>query len=214
MYDENHKFKVLTTKSTDVLKEPQKGIYEKLFCKKCDNEIIGKYEDHAAKVMFGDGKKEIEIKETEMGLLIRGIDYTLFKLFQISLIWRASISTRPEIKRISLGPHSEKMRTMLYTEDPGETYEYGAVIYFFPKSSKDMKDLIVSPEFSEKRIEGNRICRAIFNGLFWTYFVSSHSQYYTFKEHFLSKDGVLPIINSGKYGERYVFQLAKDLLKK
>jgi hypothetical protein len=214
MYDENHKFKVLTTKSIDVLKEPRKGIYEKLFCKKCDNEIIGKYEDHAAKVMFGDGKKEIEIKETKMGLLIREIDYTLFKLFQISLLWRASISTRPEIKRISLGPHSEKMRMMLYTENPGEIYEYGAVIYFFPKSSKDMKDLIVSPELSEKRIEGNRIYRAIFNGLFWTYFVSNHSQYYTFKEHFLSKDGVLPIINSGEYGERYVFQLAKDLLKK
>jgi len=185
-----------------------------LFCKKCDNEIIGKYEDHASKVIFGDGKKEIEIKETKFGLLIRGIDYTLFKLFQISLLWRAAISTRPEIKKNSLGPHSEKIREMIYTGNPGEVYEHGAVIYFFPQSSKGMKDLIVTPELSEKRIEGNRIFRAIFNGLFWTYFVSNHSQYYTFKDHFLSKDGILPIINSGEYGERYVFQLAKDLLKK
>ena len=103
---------------------------------------------------------------------------------------------------------------MLYNDDPGESYEFGAVIYFFPESSKDMKDLIVSPELSEKRIEGNRIYRAIFNGLFWTYFVSSHSQNYSFKEHFLSTDGVLPIINSGIYGERYVFKLAKDLMEK
>jgi len=214
MYDEYHQFKVLTTKSPNVLKEPKKGIYEKLFCKKCDNDILNKYEDHAAKVMFGDGKKEIEIKETKFGLLIRGIDYKLFKLFQISLLWRAAISTRPEIKRISLGAHTEKMRNMLYTGNPGEIYEYGVVIYLFPQSSKEMKDLIVSPELSEKRIEGNRIYRAIFNGLFWTYFISSHSKYYSFKEHFLSKEGVLPIINSGEYGERYVFQLAKDFLKK
>ena len=213
MYDEKHQFKILTTKSTDIIKEPRKGIYEKLFCKKCDNDIIGKYEDHAAKVMFGDGKKEIEIKNTNMGLLIRGIDYTLFKLFQISLLWRASISTRPEIKRISLGPHAETMRKMLLTENPGEVYEYGAVIYLFPQSSKDMKDLIVSPELSERRIEGNRIYRAIFNGLFWTFFVSNHSNLYSFKNHFLSKEGILPIINSGKYGEQYVFNLAKDLLK-
>ena len=142
------------------------------------------------------------------------IDYALFKLFQISLIWRAAISTRPEIKRISLGPHSEKMRNMLYTGNPGEIYEYGVVIYLFPQSSKEMKDLVVSPELSEKRIERNRIYRAIFNGLFWTYFISSHSKSYSFKEHFLSKEGVLPIINSGEYGERYVFKLAKNLLKK
>lgn len=214
MYDEKHQFKILTTKSTDIIKEQRKGIYEKLFCKKCDNDIIGKYEDHAAKVMFGDGKKEIEIKKTKMGLFIREIDYTLFKLFQISLLWRASISTRPEIIRISLGPHAEKMRKMLLTEDPGEIYEYGVVIYLFPQSSKDMKDLIVSPELSEKRVEGNRIYRAIFNGLFWTFFVSNHSKQYTFKDHFLSKEGILPIINAGEYGERYIFNLAKDLLKK
>ena len=214
MYDENHQFKILTTESSDITKESRKGIYEKLFCKKCDNEIIGKYEDHAAKVMIGDGKKEIEIKKTKIGLLIRGIDYTLFKLFQISLLWRASISSRPEIKRISLGPHAEKMRKMLFTEDPGEVYEYGVVIYLFPQSSKNMKDLIVSPELSEKRVDGNRIYRAIFNGLFWTYFISNHTQNYTFKEHFLSKEGALPIINSGEFGERYIFQLAKDLLKK
>lgn len=214
MYDENHQFNLLTTDPDDTRKKLIKGVYEPLFCKKCDNDIIGKYEDHAAKVMFGDGKKEIEIKKTKMGFLVRGIDYTLFKLFQISLLWRASISTRPEIKRISLGPHAEKMRIMLLKEDPGEIYEYGVVIYFFPKSSKDMKDLIVSPEFSEKRVNGNRICRAIFNGLFWTFFVSSHSSQYPFQEHFLSKEGVLPIINSGEYGERYIFKLAKDLLKK
>jgi hypothetical protein len=214
MYDENHQFKILSNKTGEVIKEPKKGIYEKLLCKKCDNEIIGKYEDHAAKVIFGDGKKEIEIEKTDIGLLIHGIDYTLFKLFQISLLWRASISTRPEIIRISLGPHSERMRNMLFTEDPGEVYEYGVVIYLFPESSKEMKDLIIPPSLSQKRIEGNRIYRAIFNGLFWTYFVSNHSKYFSFQEHFLSKDGTLPIINSGKYGEQYVFQLAKEYLKK
>lgn len=214
LYDDEHRFKVISMKDGDVIKEPPKGIYEKLLCDVCDNDIIGKYENHASKVLFGDGKKEIEIETMEYGHLIHGVDYKLFKLFQISLIWRASISTRKEINRINLGPHAEVMRQMLITENPGEVYEYGVFIYLFPKSSKDMKDLIVSPELLPKRIDGNRIYRAIFNGLFWAFFVSSHLNYFGKKEFFLSKEGSLPIINSGKIGEQYVLNMAIDLSKK
>lgn len=211
LYDDEHRFKVINLQGGDIIKEPPKGIYEKLLCDNCDNKIIGKYEDHASKVLFGDGKKEIEIETKKYGQLIHNVDYKLFKLFQISLIWRASISTRKEVIRIDLGPHAEKMRQMLLEENPGEIYEYGVIIYLFPKSSKDMKDLIISPELLPKRIEGNRIYRAIFNGLSWIYFVSSHLENFRYKELFLSKDGSLPIINSGQIGEDFVLNMAKDL---
>jgi len=214
LYNDEHRFKVISMKGGDVLKEPPKGIYEKLLCDCCDNKIIGKYEDHASKVLFGDGKKEIEIETKEFGHLIHGVDYKLFKLFQISLIWRASISTKKEIIKINLGPHAEIMRQMLLNENPGEIYEYGVIIYLFPKSSKDMKDLIISPELLSKKIEGNRIYRAIFNGLLWAFFVSSHAENFSNKEFFLSKEGSLPIINSGQIGENYVLNMAKNLSKK
>lgn len=45
--------------------------------------------------MFGDSKKEIMLEEKEYEFLIQGLDYKLFKLFQISLICRAIVSTRP-----------------------------------------------------------------------------------------------------------------------
>ena len=121
---------------------------------------------------------------------------------------------RKEINRIYLGPHSEVMRQMILNENPGEIYEYGVIIYLFPKSSKDMKDLIISPELLTKRIDGNRVYRAIFNGLFWTFFVSSHIKYYGKREFFLSKEGSLPIINSGQIGEQYVLNMAIDLSNK
>lgn len=211
LYDENHKIHFLTTGTNNIKKKLNKGVYEALFCKECDNNIIGKYENHAAKVLFGDGKTEIHIEKTELGLMVREVNYTLFKLFEISLLWRAAISTRPEIKRISLGPHAENMRNMLLNEDPGEVHQYGTVIYYFPKSSRDMKDLIMPPELSEKRIEGIRIYRAVFNGLLWTFLVSSHSEQYPFQNHLLSKEGVLPIINSGFFGERFVVELSRAL---
>ena len=214
LYDDEHRFNVVNIKGGDIIKQPFKGVYEKLLCDDCDNKIIGKYENHASKVLFGDGKKEIEVETKEFGYLIHNVDYKLFKLFQISLIWRASISKRDEVIRINLGPHAEKMREMLLNEKPGEIYNYGVIIYLFPKTSKVMKGLIISPELLHQKVEGNRIYRAIFNGLLWVYFISSHSKYFTKQEFFLSKEGTLPIINSGQIGEGYVLNLAKDFNKK
>ena len=214
LYNDKHQFKITSIDEGDVLKERKKGIYEKLLCENCDNNIIGKYENHASKILFGDGKKEIEVETKKYGHLIHGIDYKLFKLFQISLIWRASIATRKEIIKINLGPHAEIMRQMLLNENPGEIYDYCVMIFLFPESSKDMKDLITPPELLRKRIEGNKVFRAIFNGLLWIFFVSSHSKSYSKKEYLLSKEGTQPIINSGKSGEQYVFNLALDLKEK
>ena len=174
LYDEQHKFNFLSMNEGKVIKQLKIGVYEKLLCKKCDNIIIGQYENHASKILFGDGKKEIEITKNNYGHLIKGLDYKLFKLFQISLLWRVSIATRSEIKNINLGPHQEKMRLMLLRGVPGEIYEYGVWVMFFPKSSKNLKDLILLPRPLSKRIEGNRCYRAIFDGLFWLFFVSSH----------------------------------------
>jgi hypothetical protein len=57
LYDDEHRFNVLGNKGEGILKRPPKGIYEKLLCVECDHNIIGKYENYASKVIFGDGKK-------------------------------------------------------------------------------------------------------------------------------------------------------------
>jgi len=212
LYDENSKFKIISLKNGSIKKEPSKGIYERLLCERCDNEIIGKYENHASKILFGDGKKEIEIENTNYGQLIRGVDYKLFKLFQMSLLWRTSISKREEIHRINLGPHEDRMRKMILNEDPGEFYDYGVIILLFPESSKKLKDLLISPELLHKRIDGHRIYRAIFNGLVWVYFVSSNTKDFNYKNYFLSKDGTLPIVNSGIYGEKFIRELMSGFI--
>jgi len=58
---------------------------------------------------------------------------------------------------------------MLFNEDPSEIYDYGVIIFLFPESSKDIKDLITPPELLPKGINGNRLFRVIFNGLLWIF---------------------------------------------
>lgn len=214
LYNEEGRYLIISAQNGNVIKEPQKGIYEKLMCDECDNKIIGSYEDHASKIIFSDKKKTVDTIKTKYGLLIHGLDYKLFKLFQISLLWRASITTRPEIYKINLGPHADKMRIMLLNGNPGEIHEYGVILYLFPISSKKMIDFILSPEKLHQKISGHQVYRAIFNGLMWTFYVSSHLKNFPNKEFFLSKEGNLPIIDSGKIGERFIGSMAKDMMRK
>lgn len=213
LYDEDHEFNLIKLKGGKIAQKLNKGVYEKLLCEHCDNIIIGEYEDLAAKVLFGDRKKEIEIIKTNFGHLIKGLNYKLFKLFQISLIWRISLTSRPEFKKINLGPHQEKMRIMLLEGYPGEVYDYGVWMMYFPKSSKELKDLIIAPQQLRKRIEGHRCYRAIFNGLIWIFFVSQHIDRFSHKEYFLSKSGELPVINSSQFGENFVQYLKQEYQK-
>jgi len=214
LYNKEGRYQIISMQNGNVLKEPQKGIYEKLMCDKCDNKIIGSYEDHASKIIFSDNKKTVDSIKTKYGLLIHGLDYRLFKLFQISLIWRASITTRPEIYKINLGPHADKMRMMLLNGDPGEVYEYGVILYLFPNSSKEMIDFILPPVKLHQKISGHQVYRAIFNGLMWVFYVSSHLKNFPNKECFLSREGYLPMIDSGNIGEEYIKNMAKDLIQK
>lgn len=213
MYDDKHKYIIISTDSSKKPVTRPKGIYERLLCDNCDNNILGEYENYASKVLFHDGITKDNIKKIDIGFLITDIDYELFKLYQMSLLWRSSVSCRPEFKDTNLGPHSDRIREMLINRNPGKRHKYGCVIYYIPDQPEEMIEFIYPPELIPNKIEGHRWYRAIFNGRVWTYIVSSHSNMYSHQELFLQEDGTLPIINSGKFGKKFITSLAHDLNK-
>lgn len=213
LYDSEHKYLVVSSSPTIPIRKRPKGIYERLLCAECDNIIIGTYEDYVAKVLFGDGSKEIEIETKRIGFFVNDLDYNKFKLFQLSLLWRASITDRLELPRINLGPHADSIRKMLYEGSPGKLYEYGCAMFFLPNQPEEMVGFIYSPEPVPSKVQGHRWYRAIFAGLFWTWIVSSHMNTYHSPEIFISEEGVLPVINSGIKGWRFIQRLASDLTK-
>lgn len=211
MYDSKHQFNVISTDSEKPVRKRRKGIYEELLCDGCDGGVIGVYESHAANVLFHD--RSLEYEEFPRGILVHGLDYSKFKLFQLSLLWRASIATRPEINRIDLRHHGDRIRQMLLSGDPGDVYDYGCAMFFLPDQPEEMVGCIYQPELLTRKVQGHRCYRAIFCGLFWIYFVSSHMGTYLHPEVFLTKDGVLPLINSGTKGWNFIISFARDLTK-
>ena len=101
------------------------GIYDRLLCKECEVQI-SRYEQYAREVFH---RETLGVLEEPSRVVLTGINYTKFKLFQMSLLWRASITKRHEFAGVDLGSHGERMRRMILKEDPGEPYEYGCTLF-------------------------------------------------------------------------------------
>ncbi len=205
LYDDNHRFFVL---STDVKKRRgtrPKGIYERLLCGECEHRF-STWEEYARSVFY-----ELPLRVTEEGraVVFSGLQYTSFKLFQMSLIWRASIASRPEVPRIDLGPHAERIRKMLFEGNPGEAYQYGSILMLPALSQELLQQFVYPPERLPTKIDGHTAYRAVFGGLFWLFIVSNHSSRVP-HEVFLSETGNLPVFKVGEPAEKFMQQLASD----
>jgi hypothetical protein len=152
LYDEKHRIHVLSTTPEEKNVMEQKGVREKLLCYDCE-QYFSQLEDYARKVFYGG--VEIGMRNDKNKILFEDIDYTKFKLFQLSLLWRASVSTVRLFSEVSIGAHEEKLRKMLINKNPGEYYEYGCSIIGLLMEGKRLADqMILKPE--SLRVDGQR----------------------------------------------------------
>ena len=209
LYDDNHQFFVLSTNENKKRGTRPKGIYEELLCHECEQRF-GKWEGYARKVFYD---QPLSGEDRGDRIIVSKIKYAPFKLFQMSLIWRASITNRPEIHKINLGPHAEKIRKMLLEECPGEIHKYGSILMLPPASyQKIIQQFIYSPEKVPHRLDGHTAYRAILGGLFWLFFISDYSGRLP-QDIFLSKEGRLPIFKVEEPAVKFMQQLAFDFSK-
>jgi hypothetical protein len=206
IYDDKHRYFVLTTIDDEPIKRQWTGIYERLLCSECES-LVGGYEDYAARVL--NGGVPITSQKLSDRMVFGGIDYKRFKLFQISLIWRAAVSQHESMSNVTLGPHAERMRTMILNGIPGKPYQYGSFLFFSPAVQGVMKSMIYL--YEPVRVLGFRAFRAVLGGLLWAFIVASHTESFPYQQAFLSESGELPVFNSGKLGEQFVMGFAEDL---
>jgi len=116
------------------------GEYEaNILCEHCDNTIIGRFEDYAARFIQGDLSTKIKSKITASNgkefLELTddtNYDYSLYKLFLLSILWRASISSRPFFSKLKLSPEVENdLRLRIVSSKSGAPDEY-AIFQFLP----------------------------------------------------------------------------------
>jgi hypothetical protein len=172
----------------------KKGFREKLLCTACEG-LLSVWERYFHQLLVN--KMNFIGRDSSIVAVANHLDYKQLKLLQMSLIWRAGISSRPEFKNIQLGPHAERLRKMIYENNPGEPYEYGCILIGTPSYFDLMSQMMMLG--NESRFDGHKCYIFLLCGVSWVFIVSSHTNTLRMKEQlFLSKEGDLPIILDDK----------------
>lgn len=169
----------------------RKGLRERLLCEGCER-ILKRYEDYFAQVWFQDHPLPTELPPGIDSARLDGLDYHRFKLFHLSVLWRAHCAEGPEFSEINVGDrHEIRLRKMLYEGEAGADTEYplSATLILRANSREIAVDLIGAP--SASRLEGHRICTTIYAGCAWSVVVSSHESERSLGSNRLLKDGSL-----------------------
>lgn len=204
VYDEQHR----TLGVAPGRPEPtvlQKGLRERLLCGECEGRF-GRLESYAASVLrrLPDGSSA----RPGQPLVVQDVEYKQFKLFQLSLIWRASVAKQASFCQVTLGPHEERIRVLLLAGDPGEPLDYPCLL-IRASGPEQPFGMIKFP--GRHHLMSHVVYHMIAGGLVWAFFVSSHTR--TILEHgsFLSGSNELPINISSHSTNRLLRGIAKNL---
>jgi len=154
IFNENHQITLSKYPDFKHVKKVRTGHYDKnILCEKCDNEVIGKYESYGARVLYyGKNDKNenlfVEPRKSHDGvrtIYLKNIDYRKFKLFILSILWKAGISKQEYFEEITLGKHKETLRMALLNNDPLTEKDYQACILVYNPIGNLPKEFILNP---------------------------------------------------------------------
>lgn len=207
LYDEKQKMWKLSTVESERTTRVPKGVYEKLLCEACDHRI-GEWEGYASRVIYGG--VELTQSDSPFGWLVSGIEYASFKLFQLSLLWRAAVSKRPEFEKVCLErKHKGQLRRMLLNEDPGDPLDYACLLFVSRKHLNITTNLVHMPLFCSHK--GTADCLFIMGGLFWMFLIPRADPVLEDDGFILTRNGETTIVLNEEYTLRFLVDFAIDL---
>src|ERR1044071_6986550 len=171
-YDKTHTAVELDTRKGRRRKR-QKGFTERLLCAACEGKFSF-WETYFASVWLNPKKTHRPTKLSTDLVQIKDLHYAQFKLFHLSVIWRAGISKHPMFSNVRLGGQAQKLRTRLLDSDPGapDDYPFFAIALRDPKTRGFQDQIIFGPEAA--RVNGHWVHTFIFGGVQWHYYTSGH----------------------------------------
>lgn len=166
--------------------EKRSGIIESMLCADCEGRF-SRYENYFRTFFYG--KNPAPLKKTLVGTSVdlstfTGLDpdilgvtaaklnYEWFKLFVLSLVWRASVAKGNFFKKISLGPrHEANLATILKTENPGPDDQYAIFMIDLQHAKYGLEDFVQQPDCV--RDGAQRGCSFIIGGFMLVIFIAA-----------------------------------------
>ena len=131
--DEPHPLKVISNTPGVRPKRVPMGLYDpKIVCDKCENGF-GLWDDYAHRLLIRDTTQFVPIRNgrVTVGLQLPRYDYQKLKLFFLSMLWRAAVSTLEQFKKVKLGPHEDRLGDLIVSNDPGRDEDFSVSLAAF-----------------------------------------------------------------------------------
>ncbi|MCP4584464.1 hypothetical protein [Pseudoalteromonas sp.] len=206
LYDEKHRFHEISDDVKKKNKMPQKGIRERLLCLECEQHL-SKYERYASLVL--NGGYSITVRNEGRLVHLGNVEYLKFKLFALSVLWRASVSDLGVFCQVKLGPHEEKLRIMILNDDPGTEYQYPFILSPIIHENEVQEALIVAPTWT--RLENHFAYRFVFGGIAWVFVVSGHKAPNVIINASINRNGELTMLPWELSDMRFITHMAQKL---
>jgi hypothetical protein len=154
----------------------RKGLTQYLLCSACEGKF-SRWETYFANVWFNAAKGQRPSTlpgPPSQVIQICDLNYAQFKLFHLSVIWRAGVSSLPTFDNVRLGAQEKKLRNRLMESDPGKPtdYPFFAIALREPRTGGFQDQLVKGPDAA--RVKGHWVYTFIFGDVQWNYYVSSH----------------------------------------
>ena len=208
LYDDKHRFHEIHVDSMTKNRLPQKGVRERLLCDECEQHF-SKYERYASLVL--NGGYELIVKKIDGILHFEGVKYDQFKLFALSILWRASVSTLKFFEEVNLGSHEEKIREMLLSGDSGKESDYPFLLSPILHENEIQEALIVKPTASA--VDQNEAYRFVFGGMAWVFVINDKPVPNIVVQASISKTGVLKMMPWQMTKMGFLVGMAEDAVR-
>ena len=128
-----HPARVLSNSPGVHPKRSPTGFYDRyILCERCDR-AIGVWDQYGVEVFIYELEqfKPLGPAAHVTAFFRAEYDYNRLKLFLLSVLWRAGVSSREEFERVHLGPHADDIRRMMLAGSAGPAQQYSAVLSVF-----------------------------------------------------------------------------------
>lgn len=206
-YDALHRFRVITSNPETPERYAQKGLREKLLCHECE-QLFARWEHYANETFIhSNGLMPVNVPE---GVVLKGLDYTRFKLFLLSILWRMSVSSLDVFAEVKLGNlHEETLRVALLNGDPLGEDRYGCMLIALTLKGKIYTDWIIPPTLVKFC---NQHCyRVLINGILYCFLVSKQPTPKQLKPLILNRQNQILVLTGDVENVPFLHKAVLDL---
>ena len=178
----------------------QHGLRKRLLCGECEDFFNRQFDQPFLR--HWDAPSRLTLSTDQLFVRVVGIDYESTWKFLLSVLWRAHIASGEVLSAVDLGPHADRMLSILRAEKGagvGEGYPTFCYALRDPDTGDLARQFVLTPV--RKRTHGQWNYEMAFLGFAWKIFVSQSEPPLPVSCR-LKRDGtiVMPVVSFREFG--------------